>query len=67
MITKQELASRLRTARRAADITQEQMAKRLRVPRTAVTQIELCNRNISTLELARWAEVVSEPIAFFFE
>lgn len=65
-IDQQTLAARLKDARTATRLTQEQVAQTLCLPRTAVVQIEAGNRSVSTLELARLAELYSRPIASFF-
>ena len=61
------LAARLKEARAAAGLTQEQAADALGIPRTAVVQIESGNRAVSTLELDKLAQLYSRPIASFFE
>jgi len=61
------LAARLKEARAAAGLTQEQVADTLGIPRTAVVQIESGNRAVSTLELDKLAKLYSRPIASFFE
>jgi Zn-dependent peptidase ImmA (M78 family)/transcriptional regulator with XRE-family HTH domain len=61
------LASRLREARLAANLTQEQAAASLGLPRTAIVQIEAGNRAVSTLELAKLAALYGRSIASFFE
>lgn len=66
-IDQSALASRLKEARLAAGLTQEQVAASLGVPRTAVVQLEAGNRAVSTLELAKLATLYSRPIASFFE
>jgi Zn-dependent peptidase ImmA (M78 family)/transcriptional regulator with XRE-family HTH domain len=66
-IDQQILASRLREARLAAGLTQEQAAASLELPRTAVVQIEAGNRAVSTIELARLAGLYGRPIGSFFE
>ncbi len=61
------LAARLKAARAASGLTQEQAATALGVPRTAVVQLEAGNRAVSTLELAKLAAIYSRPIASFFD
>ena len=61
------LAARLKAARVASGLTQEQVATALAVPRTAIVQLEAGNRAVSTLELAKLAALYSRPIASFFE
>lgn len=65
-IDQQTLASRLKNARIAANLTQEQVAKSLELPRTAIVQLEAGNRAVSTLELAKLAALFGRPIASFF-
>ena len=66
-INQMTLASRLRDARTAASLTQEQVAKSLELPRTAIVQFESGNRAVSTLELAKLAQLYGRPIASFFD
>jgi Zn-dependent peptidase ImmA (M78 family)/transcriptional regulator with XRE-family HTH domain len=58
--------SRLRGARINRGITQEAAADVIGVPRTAIVHIESGNRSVSTLELARLAELYGWPISDFF-
>lgn len=60
------LAARLKDARIAASFTQEQVAQQLELPRTAIVQIEAGNRAVSTLELAKLAQLYGRSIAGFF-
>jgi Zn-dependent peptidase ImmA (M78 family)/transcriptional regulator with XRE-family HTH domain len=66
-IDQKSLASRLKDARITASYTQEQVAKVLQLPRTAIVQFESGNRAVSTLELAKLAQLYSRPIASFFD
>lgn len=50
-ITEQELARRLREAREASGLTQDEVARHLGLSRPSVAQIELGNRGVSSLEL----------------
>lgn len=61
------LASRLKSARIVANLTQDEVASALDIPRTSVVQLEAGNRAVSTLELARLAELYGRSIASFFE
>lgn len=61
------LATRLKDARTASGLTQEQVAGSVDVPRTAIVQIESGGRAVSTLELAKLAALYGRPIASFFE
>jgi Zn-dependent peptidase ImmA (M78 family)/transcriptional regulator with XRE-family HTH domain len=57
-ITQQELGRRIRAAREACRMTQDEAAKQLGVSRPTFVQIEAGNRNVSSLEL--------DKLAFFF-
>lgn len=65
-IDQNTLASRLKEARIAASLTQEQVAQELELPRTAIVQVEAGNRAVSTLELAKLAQLYGRSIAGFF-
>jgi transcriptional regulator with XRE-family HTH domain len=67
MIDQQILAVRLRHARIDAGLTQESVAQSLGIPRTAVVQFEMANRLVSSLEIAKLAELYGRTIASFFE
>src|SRR3990172_4914980 len=54
-ITQQELGTRIRAAREASRMTQDEVAKHLGVSRPTVVQIEAGNRSVSSLELDRLA------------
>ncbi|EQD30852.1 transcriptional regulator, XRE family, partial [mine drainage metagenome] len=56
-ITQQELGRRLKTAREAIGLTQDDVAARLDVSRSAIAQMELGNRAVSSLELDRLAHI----------
>lgn len=60
------LATKLKTARVNANLTQDQVAQSLSLQRTAVVQIEAGNRAVSTLELSRMAQLYGCPISSFF-
>lgn len=57
-ITTLELGARLRAAREACSLTQDDVAKHLGVSRSTVAQMELGNRAVNSIELDR--------LAFFF-
>lgn len=65
-ISRATLATRLQKSRKAASITQEQAAKSLGIARTAMVQIELGNRAVSSLELEKLARLYHQDIADFF-
>ena len=54
-IDQQELGRRLRQAREASAMTQDDVARHLDVSRSTVAQIELGNRTVSGIELSRIA------------
>ena len=60
-----EMSRRLREARELASISQANAAEALGLPRTAVTQIEGGNRAVSTMELARLADLYRRPVSWF--
>jgi Zn-dependent peptidase ImmA (M78 family)/transcriptional regulator with XRE-family HTH domain len=64
-ITQQELARRLREAREANGLTQEEVAGHLKLSRPSVAQIELGNRAVSSLELDRLALLYGRDIRHF--
>ncbi len=65
-ITQQELGRRIRTAREACRLTQEQVGERLGVSRPAVVQIEAGKRAVSSLELDRLSHLFGCDIREFF-
>ena len=63
----EELGRRLRVAREARGLSQQAVADALDLPRTAITQMEAGNRSVSTLELAKLAELYLRPVSDFFQ
>ncbi len=61
-ITQKELARRLRTAREACHLKQDDVARHLGVSRPTIAQIELGNRAVSSLELDRLAYLYGRDI-----
>jgi len=57
MITKKELARRIRKFREDLELSQEQLAERLGLPRPSISQIESAQRDVSSIELAKLAEI----------
>jgi Zn-dependent peptidase ImmA (M78 family)/DNA-binding XRE family transcriptional regulator len=57
------LARRLREAREAAGITQQTAADALGLQRTAIIQIEADKRSVSSLEIAKFADLYCKSIA----
>jgi Zn-dependent peptidase ImmA (M78 family)/DNA-binding XRE family transcriptional regulator len=64
-ITAQELGQRLREAREACAMTQEQVAGKLGFSRASVAQMELGNRQVTSLELDRLAYLYGRDIRVF--
>ena len=63
----EELGRRLRVAREARGLSQQAVAETLGLPRTAITQMEAGNRSVSTLELAKLAELYLRPVSYFLQ
>lgn len=61
----EELGQRIAAARQAAGFTQADLASKVDLERTAVVKLEKGSRQVSTLELARIAEVLQRPIPWF--
>lgn len=57
-----EIGKRLATLRKAKGLTQEEVASQLGLNRTAITQIENGNRDITALELRRLADILGFSI-----
>lgn len=57
MITKKELARKIRKFREDLELSQEQLAKKLGLPRPSISQIESAQREVSSIELAKLAEI----------
>ncbi len=64
-ITQEELGRRIRSAREACGLTQEQVAADLGVSRPTVGQIEAGNRAVSSLELDQLAQLFGRDIREF--
>ena len=66
-ISRRELGRRLRNGRRASHVTQAEAAEALGVARSAISQVESGNRNISGLELHRLAHLYGRDIREFLQ
>jgi Zn-dependent peptidase ImmA (M78 family)/transcriptional regulator with XRE-family HTH domain len=64
-ITQGELGRRLRLAREAASLTQDQVGEHLGLSRSAVAQMELGNRAVGSLELDGLARLLGRDIREF--
>lgn len=65
-ITREQLAERLREAREAAGLTQEQVAAKLDLSRPTIVQMERGRREVTSLELDRLAWLYGRDIRSFF-
>jgi len=65
-VSREELARRLRVAREACGLTQEDVAEHLDVSRPTVAQMELGNRAVTSLELDRLARLYGRDLREFF-
>jgi len=61
-ITQQELGRRIRAAREACRMTQEELATQIAVSRPTIVQMEAGNRSVSSLELDQLAYVFGRDI-----
>jgi transcriptional regulator with XRE-family HTH domain len=61
----QRMLARLKQARADAGLSQVQVAERLGIRQTLVSKIELGERKIDPIELARFAEVYGRTIEWF--
>jgi transcriptional regulator with XRE-family HTH domain len=57
MITKKELAKRIKKFREDLELSQEQIAEKLGLPRPSISQIESGQREVSSIELANLAQI----------
>jgi Zn-dependent peptidase ImmA (M78 family)/transcriptional regulator with XRE-family HTH domain len=64
-VSRQELGRRLRVAREARGLTQEEVAEHLDVSRPTVAQMELGNRAVTSLELDRLARLYGRDLREF--
>ncbi|MGD8890950.1 MAG: XRE family transcriptional regulator [Desulfobacterales bacterium] len=64
-VSPQELGRRLREARESAGMTQEQVSRKLGLSRASVAQMELGNRQVTSLELDRLAYLYGRDIRQF--
>lgn len=58
---------RLREARKAVGLTQEDVAAALGVPQKYISRIETGERRIDPVELQELAELYGKPLQFFLE
>jgi Zn-dependent peptidase ImmA (M78 family)/DNA-binding XRE family transcriptional regulator len=65
MDDRERIASRLRQAREAAKLTQEEVATVLGLPRPSISQIESGRRAVRSEELNKLAQLFGKPVGFF--
>jgi len=65
-ISQTELGVRLKKAREAAGLTQDEVSREIDVPRTAVALMEGGSRNVGSIELARLAFLYGREMRDFF-
>jgi transcriptional regulator with XRE-family HTH domain len=63
----QRMLRRLREAREAAGLTQAQVAAKLGKPQSYVSKVELGERRIDPVELARFAEIYGRKVQYFID
>ncbi|HVT15220.1 MAG TPA: helix-turn-helix transcriptional regulator [Thermoanaerobaculia bacterium] len=63
----QRMLQRLRQARLDAGFTQVEVAQRLGLRQTFVSKVELGERRLDAVELARFAALYGRPIGWFLE
>src|SRR5258707_15356241 len=66
VISQAELGARLKQAREAAGLTQDQVGREIGVPRSAVALMEGGSRSVSSLELDRLAFLYGRDMRAFF-
>jgi len=62
-----EIGRRLKNAREALGLSQEEVARKAGIPRPAVSLIESGRRSVSSLELVRLAALYRRPVSSFLE
>jgi len=65
MIDQVELGLRLKRARESCGLTQEDVAQEMAMVRATIAQIELGNRSVSGLELAKFSYLYARDIREF--
>ena len=65
-ISQEQLGQRLKVAREASSFTQEQVGDHLGLSRSAIAQVELGKRSVSSLELNKLARLYGRDIREFF-
>lgn len=62
---REQIASRLRSVRKAVGLSQGDVAKRLQVHRPTISEIEAGRRRVSADELAQLAQIYGVPVEWF--
>src|SRR5258708_2842701 len=63
--TWEELGKQVASARKDRRLTQVELAEALGVDRTAITKIEVGERKVDSLELAKLADILRRPVHWF--
>ncbi|MEL6911510.1 MAG: helix-turn-helix transcriptional regulator, partial [Cyanobacteria bacterium J06598_4] len=61
-----ELGRRIRLAREAASLSQDDVAKHLKLSRSAISLVESGKRKVDSLELQKFSNLVGKSIEEFF-
>ncbi len=67
MLTQRELGQRLKSAREAIGLTQQQVADQVELTRVAISQIESGHRTVSSIELISLLRLYGRDMASFLE
>jgi Zn-dependent peptidase ImmA (M78 family)/DNA-binding XRE family transcriptional regulator len=67
MLTQRDLGQRLKSAREAIGLTQQQVADQVELTRVAISQIESGHRTISSIELMHLSRLYGRDMASFLE
>ena len=67
MLTQRDLGQRLKSAREAIGLTQQQVAGQVELTRVAISQIESGHRAVSSLELRRLSRLYGRDMVSFLE
>ena len=62
-----QLAERLRNARKAAALSQEEVAAKTGILQPSISAIESGKRNVDSLELAKFGELYKKPVTYFLD
>lgn len=66
-LTMNDIGAKLKVAREAVRLSQEEVALHMGLPRPAISLVESGQRSVSSIELARFAELYRRPVSFFVQ